>query len=518
MIGTDVRRCPSMSTDFRMVVNTPVFSSSNKVVAIAHRTTGGERRMIITIKGPQNVGQVKKQFECRNLFLSPEEYQRENAWDFDQKQLLIDTIFRGMDIPKLYFWKIDQETLKNGYPDGETKNLYKQILERKRNDNDELDPYVFEVVDGQQRIRTILEFMNIKPLDNKVYRGTWHDSFPTLAETPMAKGKSYEQLNAEQQIKFDESSLTIMILEKASIEEVRDMFLRLQNGTPLNAQQKRDAMGSYIGKLARELATTSFFATSVYFDNTSSDHHRVASQMIHLEKKEKIISCTSKQLDKLYKEHTNVQVEPSVASKAKKVLAVLGKIFPTKNPRLNRSYALSLYWVFSRILETYNITETDYVKIQENFEKLDDARLIAMYRDFSDTDDDIFSSLTQSMSRGTDGSDGISSRHDILSQFLFERVSLNPHPTLDPVRNFTHEEKLIIYRRSGGCCQLEHNSKICGRPLEFDDAAVDHIIPHSKRGKTELANGRIAYRACNIARGNHDDFNPVTMCHLIPTS
>jgi hypothetical protein len=35
-----------------------------------------------------------------------------------------------------------------------------------------------------------------------------------------------------------------MVLEKASIDEIRDMFLRLQNGTPLNAQQKRDAMGS----------------------------------------------------------------------------------------------------------------------------------------------------------------------------------------------------------------------------------------------------------------------------------
>ena len=104
--------------------------------------------MIITTKGPQNVGQVQKQFSHGNLFLSPEEYQRENAWDFDQKQLLIDTIFRSMDIPKLYFWKIDQYTLSNGYPNGGTKDFYKQILERKRKGNDDLDPYIFEVVDG----------------------------------------------------------------------------------------------------------------------------------------------------------------------------------------------------------------------------------------------------------------------------------------------------------------------------------------------------------------------------------
>ena len=472
--------------------------------------------MIITTQGPQNVGQVCRQFKHGNLFLSPEEYQRENAWDFDQKQLLIDTIFRGMDIPKLYFWKINQYTLTNGYPDGETKELYKKILERKRKENDDPNPYIYEVVDGQQRIRTILEYMDVKPPNDKIYRGTWHDPFPSLADTPMAKGKFYSQLNADQQTKFEESSLTIMILEKATIEEIRDMFLRLQNGTPLNAQQKRDAMGSNIGKLARELASFHFFTKSVDFSNSGSDYHRVASQMIHLEIKDKIISCTSKQLDKLYSIYTKVQIDPSVVSKVKKVLTILGDVFPAKNPHLNRSYALGLYWVISRILETYNLPKSEYQKVRENFEKLDDARLVAMDRDFCEDADSIFSSLTQSMSRGTDGSDGISTRHDILSQFIFEGVSLVPYPNLDPVRNFTHEEKLIIYRRAGGVCQLEHDGTVCGRPLDFDDTSVDHVIPHSKGGKTELSNGRIAYKACNIARNNRDDFDPSTMCHLLP--
>jgi hypothetical protein len=472
--------------------------------------------MIITTQGPQNVGQVCKQFKHGNLFLSPEEYQRENAWDFGQKQLLIDTIFRGMDIPKLYFWKIDRYTLANGYPDGATREFYRNILERKWKENDDPNPYIYEIVDGQQRIRTILEYMDVKPPNDMVYRGTWHDPFPALADTPMARGKLYSQLNADQQTKFEESSLTIMVLEKATIEEIRDMFLRLQNGTPLNAQQKRYAMGSNIGKLARELGNLHFFTKSVYFSNSGYDHYRVASQIIHLEIKGKIISCTSKQLDKLYSTYKNVQMEPLVVSKTKKVLAILGEIFPVQNPHLNRSYALSLYWLISHILDTYSIPKSEYQKLRENFEKLDHDRLVAMDRDFSEANDSILSDLTQSMSRGTDGVDGISTRHDILSQFLFEGVSLIPNPDLDPVRNFTHEEKLIIYRRGGGVCQLEHDGKVCGRPLDFNDTVVDHIIPHSKRGKTELSNGRIAFKACNIARSNRDDFDPATMCHLIP--
>jgi Protein of unknown function DUF262/HNH endonuclease len=472
--------------------------------------------MIITTQGPQNVGQVCKQFKFGNLFLSPDDYQRENAWDFDQKQLLIDTIFRGMDIPKFYLWKIDQDNLASNYPDGEIKEIYKTILARKWKENDDPHPYIYEVVDGQQRIRTILEYMDVKPPNEKVYRGTWHAPFAAKNDTPMAKGKLYSQLNADQQTKFEESSLSIMVLEKANIAEIRDMFYRLQNGTPLNAQQKRDARGSNIGELAKELAKLYFFTTSVYFDNISSDYNRVASQMIHLEFKNKIISCTSRQLDKFYEDHTKTQIEQSVASKVKKGLKILGKIFAEKSPHLNRSYALSLYWVISRILETYDLPESEYQKVRDNFEKLDIDRLVAMDRDYSDADDSIFFDLTDSMSHGTDGGNGISTRHDILSQFLFEGVSLVPYLSLDPVRNFTHEEKLIVYRRAGCVCQLEHDNKVCGRRLDFDDAAVDHKTPHSKGGKTELSNGRLAYKACNIARNNSDDFDPSIMCHLIP--
>lgn len=53
--------------------------------------------MIISAKGSQNVGQIQNQFIFGNLFLSPEEYQRENAWGPVQKQILIDTAISIME-------------------------------------------------------------------------------------------------------------------------------------------------------------------------------------------------------------------------------------------------------------------------------------------------------------------------------------------------------------------------------------------------------------------------------------
>lgn len=472
--------------------------------------------MIITNKGPQSIGQMRQFFSHGDLFLSPEEYQRENAWGPAQKQLLVDSIFRGMDIPKFYLWKIDHTTLVSGYPEVEAKKYYKEILEKKRMDNEEEDPYIFEVVDGQQRIRTILEFMGVKPPNERCYRGAWHETFPSLPDTPMAKGKRYSQLNAEQQIKFELGLLTVMVLEKANIDEIRDMFTRLQNGTPLNAQQKRDAMGSAMGRAAKELAGEPFFSTSVTFGNRDSAHHLVASQMLLLELKEKVVSCTSIQIEKVYEHYKKASLDVRVVTLTKNIIGVLGKIFPQKNQYLNQNYALSLYWLLSRIRLNYDIPPDQYPKIRENFEALDLARMEAMVRDYNaKPGDDMFLDLSLAMSRGNTGMEGITTRHDIIGQFLFDGVQLKEFLNLDPMRNFMHEEKLILFHRAKGCCQLSFGGKVCGREIPFDDAVVDHIEPHSKGGRTTLVNGRIAYKSCNIARSNRDTFNPETYCSLL---
>lgn len=474
--------------------------------------------MTITTNGPQNIGQIKKHFEHGNLFLSPEDYQTENRWNFYQKQLLIDTIFRGLDIPKFYLWKIDWATLMDGYPNGEIKDYYKKLLEKKRTENDDPNPYIYEVVDGQQRTRTILEYIGVKTSHKNIYRGEWHEPYSALSDSPIAKGKKFDQLNADQQTKFEEKVLTVMILENATIDEVREMFLRLQNGTPLNSQQKRDAMGSAIGRTVRELVELPFFKYSVPFEDSYSSHRLIASQMLNLEIKGKIFSCTSRQLDKLYEHHKTTTVNNTVIAKAKKVITLLGKIFPDKNPNINRSYALSLYWIISKILEVYTIPDSELSNIKDNFVTMDTERLIAKNRDYKNKpDDEIFANLSVSMSSGTDGADAITTRHDIIPQFIFENITLTPLPILDPQRNFTYEEKLIIYRKSRGLCELEHNGVKCGRLIDIDDSAVDHIIPHSKGGKTELSNGRLAHQSCNISRGIRDDFDPTIECKLLTT-
>jgi 5-methylcytosine-specific restriction endonuclease McrA len=56
-------------------------------------------------------------------------------------------------------------------------------------------------------------------------------------------------------------------------------------------------------------------------------------------------------------------------------------------------------------------------------------------------------------------------------------------------------------------CELKDN-KVCqikkkceGKYLQFADMDVDHIIPHSKGGKTIVSNGRVSCPECNRSKG-----------------
>jgi hypothetical protein len=109
--------------------------------------------------------------------------------------------------------------------------------------------------------------------------------------------------------------------------------------------------------------------------------------------------------------------------------------------------------------QDYTIPAMEFPRIRENSERAwMCGRLQAATRDYSDKpNDEQLEELSPSMLYSTDGSEKIEARHDILAQFLFDGVALNPIPQLDPTRLFAQEEKLILYQLTGGRCQLSHN-------------------------------------------------------------
>lgn len=97
------------------------------------------------------------------------DYQRPAVWTKAQKQLLIDSILRDFDVPKIY-------------------------LHEKNNDT-------YDVAN-----------------------------------------KKYSELDMDIATIIDSYNLDFVILDTQNEDEIREMFLRLQNGTTLKAQEKRNAM------------------------------------------------------------------------------------------------------------------------------------------------------------------------------------------------------------------------------------------------------------------------------------
>lgn len=159
------------------------------------------------------IGRVYKR---RNRYEIPE-WQRQEVWSRSKKQNLIDTILRGWKLPKFYFLKLSGE------------------------------PESYEVVDGQQRLLTILEFFdNEFPLSDvsaKTFGGAFHRDLP---DKHIDAFDDYE-------IEFDE-------ITDATEEEVKQFFQRLQDGLPLTSSEKLNSVHSKLGDFIRKLVTHPFFA------------------------------------------------------------------------------------------------------------------------------------------------------------------------------------------------------------------------------------------------------------------
>lgn len=123
----------------------------------------------------------------KQLVLAPE-FQRGSVWTPSAKVFLIDTILNDLPMPQVYFrTKLDAQNQTT----------------------------VREVVDGQQRLRAVLEFAagNLK----------------LTSKSPQFRGKTYQSLAPEEQEKFLSYRIPVVQLINASDAEVLEVFARLNS-------------------------------------------------------------------------------------------------------------------------------------------------------------------------------------------------------------------------------------------------------------------------------------------------
>ena len=148
-----------------------------------------------------------------NLTLQPG-FQRRRVWQDRQKSNLIESILLQLPVPEIYVQVTTQ-------PVGTSEYI---------------------VVDGQQRISAILEFVgsgNREPFELRY-----------LDPNSRWLGYTFSDLTDEQKTMFYGHSMAVRYLQDAQREDIEDLFRRLNRYlTPLNAQELRNA--TYKGPLLR---------------------------------------------------------------------------------------------------------------------------------------------------------------------------------------------------------------------------------------------------------------------------
>lgn len=384
------------------------------------------------------------------------DYQRPAVWTRGQKQLLVDTILRGYDIPKLYWRRVASA------------------------------PDRYDVVDGQQRLRAVWGFFageyglpkDADPIDGYDVAGLKHPVLPD-----------------DLRIRFDTYPLDIVLVEDADEDEVREMFLRLQNGTSLRAQEKRNAYPGNMRDFVRSLASHPFFS-SVGFSNSRYTYDLVAAQFVRLELAGGPSNVKNRDLNKMYEEGAIFDTGSEEARAVRRVLDFLAIAFPEKTPEVTRFNAISLYCVAAELLTSY---------VRAEFQPVFADWFLDFERRRRDQDglseDDAEAEWVQykeKISHSTDSEDSIRWRMD----FLLKDLLLH-YPDLslkDPQRGFTEQQRLAVFRRDGGICQVQ---KRChGARLRWDNWHCDHRTAWSHGGGTTVENGQASCPECNLSKGS----------------
>lgn len=135
------------------------------------------------------------------LEISPK-YQRNSVWNDKAKSYLIDTIIRGLPVPQIFI---------------------RQIIDIKTRKTTR------EIIDGQQRMRTILSFVNDEFKISRSHNSNYG-------------GLLFSQLNDEIQEEFLTYELPVEIIKSKDDSIIYDMFARVNtNNMTLNRQELRNA-------------------------------------------------------------------------------------------------------------------------------------------------------------------------------------------------------------------------------------------------------------------------------------
>lgn len=382
------------------------------------------------------LGQIKGLFDAGEIFINPE-YQRGDIWTHTQQVELIKSIESRYSIGVLVLYKNERGQ--------------------------------YEILDGQQRLLSIKKYI---------------EGDLELKSTGLT---AYEDLSSKQKFLTDAYSIYYLKLKshdsESKEEDIVQTFLRLQEGSPLNRAEKISAhrgvfkdtfketrdthplfvlMGSdkrfRLRLLAAELLLLELDGD---FKNKIFPSLELKSLIVALEKYKKDISLVKL---KFYKGNLDL------------LHVSLNYLLTGLKPREVSTFYLLISYLRKNKAENINLVNElsafskEFLKNLNSFGIYDKTPPKGMSLDvFNKYKSYKFEAKVMTTP------DSIQKRLNIV---LSEFSRLRPFIEKDSERYHDEEQKRILYFRQKGVCL------VCGGPINFRESSADHLISHSKGGKT----------------------------------
>ncbi len=406
------------------------------------------------------------------------EYQRGVVWSDIQKKKLVDSILRGYPIPLIYL-----------------HHITRKIDDMQRDD--------LEIVDGQQRINAIHTFIEggIRLFDPKLdAKVAKFPAFITEQPCPWAR-KDFQSLSPALQEQLLSTELPVAIIKSEVDNEVRDLFIRLQSGLPLNGQEARDAWPGGVTEFVLKLGGKPdivrypghpFFREALRMkpERDRGKTRQLAAQiaMLFLNRRQSgegaFIDINSSSLNDFYYQNLSFASDSPDAHRLLRILDTLAEILRDgKRPKLHGHDAIHLVLFVDTLWDDYAPTwKSRLLSALDAFLK----DLAEEKHNYSSPFSTEYSVLTKA---GSDKASAIATRHRFyVAKMMSYMADL---PKLDPQRAFGEAERAAIYYRQKKRCA------VCGAEMHWSDVQIHHVEEHGQGGKTALENGAAVHIACH---------------------
>jgi hypothetical protein len=314
---------------------------------------------------------LDKVYKRRDRYEIPD-WQREEVWGKPKRQKLIDSILRGWRLPKFYFLKISASE--------------------------------YEVVDGQQRLAAIYEFLADEL------------ELPASA-TALYGGTKYSELDEVYSDAFDDFEIDIDEIEDATDEDIKEFFQRLQEGFPLSSSEKLNAVHSKLRNFAKQLIKHNFFKSTVAFKDKRYAHFDVTAKVLAIEIDGLDAGFRYEDLKQTFENNKNFSSTSKIAKRVTQALDFLEKALPEASPMLrSRSQTQSVITLACRLVEQ-GIRESEAASFGEFVERFSASlsKQVELGHEATDPDMIEFQKTVNANVRS-----GPKTRHTILLRKLFE--------------------------------------------------------------------------------------------------